>query len=78
MIRAAGAIPRSVARTMTGIQWADFTANGWFGCTPVPANTGALSGCDICYARSFAERRLGVLWGAGEPRRRAIGLSWRN
>lgn len=63
------AISKSLARTMTGIEWADFTLNAWIGCTRVPASSGARSGCDICYAETYASRRLGVTWGAGQPRR---------
>jgi protein gp37 len=63
-----GMIPRSVARQMTGIEWTDFTGNAWSVCTRVPANTGARSGCDICYAAAFATTRLGLGWGAGVPR----------
>jgi protein gp37 len=70
-------IPRSVARTMTAIQWADFTGNRWIGCTPVPANSGALSGCDICYACTFGRDRAGVEWGAGKPRRLTKGFAAR-
>jgi protein gp37 len=62
------AIPRSVARTMTGIEWTDFSANAWIGCTRVKPRPGALSGCDSpCYAEIYA-RRLGVEWGPGKPR----------
>src|SRR6478736_6486860 len=63
------AIPRSIARQMTGIEWTDFTGNQWAGCTRVPANTGGRSGCDICYAATFSENRLGMAWGADAPRR---------
>ena len=62
-------IPRSVAATMTGISWCDFTGNPWAGCTRVPANTGARSGCSICYAAEFARNRMGLAWGPGAPRR---------
>ena len=63
------AIPRSVARQMTGIEWADFTGNPWAGCTRVPANSGARSGCEICYAAAWGKNRAGVPWGAGSPRK---------
>lgn len=59
-------IPRSVARQMTGIQWTDFSANFWIGCTRVIARAGARSGCELCYAASFAAR-LGIVWN-GERR----------
>jgi protein gp37 len=62
-------IPRSIARDMTGIEWTDFTGNQWGGCTRVPANTGGRSGCDICYAATYSQNRLGMTWGAGAPRR---------
>jgi protein gp37 len=55
-------IPRSTAKQMTGIEWTDFTGNPWIGCTRIVANTGARSGCDICYAATFAEQRLGMTW----------------
>lgn len=67
-------IPRSIAAGMTGIEWTDFTGNAWIGCTRVPANTGARSGCDICYAASFAGNRLGMPWGAGAERREVISF----
>lgn len=63
------AIPKSVAKTMTGIQWADFTGNAWVGCTEVEPRPGARSGCFApCYAKTFAANRLGVGWGANVPR----------
>jgi protein gp37 len=61
-------IPRSIAQTMTGIEWCDMTANPWTICTRIIANSGARSGCEICYAATFAEQRLGLTWGAGVPR----------
>lgn len=61
-------IPRSIAKQMTGISWTDFTGNGWTVCTRIVANKGARSGCDICYAADFAQKRLGLGWGAGVPR----------
>ncbi len=39
-------VPRSIARTMTGIKWTDFTGNPWVGCTRIIANTGGRSACD--------------------------------
>ena len=67
-------IPRSVARAMTGIEWTDFSGNQWIGCTRVAAVAGALSGCDICYAASYAEQRLGMAWGPAAPRRFVAGF----
>lgn len=72
-----GVIPRSIARTMTGIEWADFSGNQWIGCTRVAAVAGALSGCDICYAASYAEQRLGMAWGPAAPRRFVTGFGQR-
>lgn len=63
-------IPRSIARMMTGIQWTDFSANAWGGCTPLLPVEGARSGCSICYAESFCCSRLGMSWGPRAPRRR--------
>lgn len=70
-------IPKSIANQMTGIEWADFTGNPWIGCTRVPASSGARSGCDICYAATFAGNRLGVAWGAEQPRRQASSFAAR-
>lgn len=70
----ATAIPRSVASQMTGIQWTDFTGNPHVGCTRVPANSGGRSGCDICYAATFAQNRMNQGWGAGVPRRKLSGF----
>lgn len=64
------ALPSWLVKMMTGIEWADFTVNGWGGCTAIPAVSGALSACSICYARTYAGNRLDITWGAGEPRRR--------
>jgi protein gp37 len=71
----AQAIPRSIARSMTGIEWTDFTGNPWIGCTEVPASSGGRSGCTICYAKTFAGRRLGIPWGPGSPRQRCAGFA---
>ncbi|PWC89802.1 hypothetical protein TSH100_03965 [Azospirillum sp. TSH100] len=68
-------IPRSIAKAMTGISWASFTANAWGGCTELAGTAGAKSGCAICYARTFLERKHLVRWGAGE--RRVRFASWR-
>jgi protein gp37 len=61
-------ISKSTAAQMTGIQWTDFTGNAWTGCTRIIANTGARSGCALCYAATFAGNRLGQEWGPGVPR----------
>jgi protein gp37 len=61
-------IPKSVAKQMTGISWCDFSANPWTICTRIIANTGARSGCSICYAATFVENRLSHGWGPGIPR----------
>ena len=55
----------------TKIEWADHTFNGWIGCTKVGR------GCDHCYAEALATTRLGVSWGAGQPRRRTAESTWR-
>ena len=70
-------IPRSVARQMTGIEWTDFTGNAWTGCTRIEANSGARSGCEICYAATFGENRLGVEWGAGAERKQFASFDTR-
>jgi protein gp37 len=70
-------IPRSVARQMTGIEWTDFTGNAWTGCTRIEANSGARSGCEICYAATFGENRLGVEWGAGAARKQFASFDTR-
>jgi protein gp37 len=53
------------------IEWTDHTFNPWIGCTKVsPA-------CDHCYAEvSTPSRTLGVVWGAGQPRRRTSPGNW--
>lgn len=71
------AVSKSLARQMTGIEWADFTANYWIGCTRLKAVSGAMSGCDICYAATFAENRMGVTWGAGADRRKSVSIASR-
>ena len=56
----------------TAISWADSTWNPWIGCTKVGP------GCDHCYASvSTPARTLGVVWGAGQPRRRTSEANWR-
>ncbi len=70
-------IPVSIARQMTGIEWPDFSANKWIGCTRILAVSEAKSGCEICYAASFGGQRLDVTWGAGEPRRLVKGFDAR-
>ena len=67
-------IPKSIARTMTGIEWSDFSGNAWAGCTRVPANAGGRSGCDVCYAATFARNRMGLGWGPGAARRELNGF----
>lgn len=44
------------------IEWTDHTFNPWVGCTKIS------SGCDHCYAESWAKRSGRVVWG-GERRR---------
>lgn len=68
-------IPRSIAAGMTGIEWTDFSGNPWVGCTRIIANSGARSGCEICYAATFAGNRMGLEW-AG-PRRKLSGFHTR-
>lgn len=55
----------------TSIEWCDSTFNPWIGCARVsPA-------CDACYAaRSAPARTLGLVWGAGQPRRRTADSTW--
>lgn len=55
----------------SAIEWTDATFNGWIGCTKVsPA-------CDNCYASvSTPARSLGIIWGAGAPRRRTSSANW--
>ncbi len=56
----------------TGIAWCDSTWNPWIGCTKVGP------GCDHCYASvSTPARSLGVVWGAGQPRRRTSEANWK-
>lgn len=52
------------------IEWCDHTFNPWIGCTKVGP------GCDHCYAEALATTRLGVPWGAGQPRRRTAPGNW--
>ena len=67
-------IPRSVARQSTGINWTDFSGNAWAGCTRILANSGARSGCEICYAAAFGQNRMRIEWGPGAPRVRISGF----
>ncbi|CAO3426567.1 phage Gp37/Gp68 family protein [Azospirillum argentinense] len=54
----------------SAIEWTDATFNPWIGCTKVsPA-------CDHCYAETLSKARLGVPWGAGQPRRRTSVQNW--
>lgn len=56
----------------TNIAWCDATFNPWIGCTKVGP------GCDHCYASvSTPARSLGVVWGAGQPRRRTSEKYWK-
>lgn len=55
----------------SAIEWTDATFNPWIGCTKVsPA-------CDHCYAETLSKARLGVPWGAGQPRRRTATSTWK-
>ncbi len=55
----------------SAIEWTTHTFNPWIGCTRVSA------GCAHCYAERNMGRRLGVHWGAGEPRQRTAASTWR-
>ncbi|MFK4794910.1 phage Gp37/Gp68 family protein [Sphingobium sp. ZW T5_29] len=55
----------------TKIEWTDHTFNPWIGCTKVGP------GCDNCYAADLSKARLGVPWGAGEPRRHTAASTWK-
>lgn len=70
-------VPKFIAKTMTGIEWTDFSGNLWAGCTRIPANSGARSGCEICYAEKFGTNRMGIVWGAAEPRLKLSGFQAR-
>lgn len=48
----------------SAIEWTDATVNFWWGCTKVG------TGCDHCYAETWAKRSGGAYWGAGVPRRK--------
>lgn len=63
---------KTLARAMSGIQWTTFTLNPWIGCTRLAGSHGAPSGCDICYAATYAENRLGLSWGSGAARKRVV------
>lgn len=45
------------------IEWTNHTINLWWGCTSVH------SGCDNCYAETFAKRVGNDIWGNDKPRR---------
>jgi len=54
----------------TNIEWCDHTFNPWMGCTKVS------TGCDRCYAETFADKRFGLVeWGG--PPRRTSAAKWR-
>jgi len=54
---------------VTAISWADYTFNGWIGCTKVSTEATGGGACDFCYAeRDFDLRKHVAKWGAGEPR----------
>jgi protein gp37 len=50
--------------TKTKIEWADYTCNLWWGCTPVT------TGCKHCYARTWAKRNGYIIWGNNVARRK--------
>ena len=56
----------------TNIAWCDSTFNPWIGCTQVSP------GCDLCYAKTLMDDRLGkARWGVGQPRVRTTTSLWR-
>ena len=55
----------------TAIEWAHHTFNPWWGCVEVS------SGCDHCYARTFAHRLGLAVWGKDAPRRHFTDKHWR-
>lgn len=62
----------------TKIAWADFTFNGWVGCTKVSP------GCHHCYAEAFDKRVGGapksegkLRWGVGAPRTKTSASYWK-
>lgn len=57
---------------ITGISWADSTANFWAGCQKVSP------GCDHCYAETLMDTRFGrVKWGPHGERQR-VAQGWRD
>jgi protein gp37 len=56
----------------TSIQWCDHTFNPWWGCTKVS------SGCNNCYAETFARRTGRAKWGDDEPRVVVSDATWHN
>lgn len=55
----------------TGIQWTTHSFNPWLGCLEVS------DGCDNCYAREFATKRMGLdVWGKDKPRKRTGAANW--
>lgn len=60
----------------TKIEWADFTFNGWIGCTKVSA------ACDHCYAEVATPTRTlrasgTETWGPHAPRKRTSAANWK-
>jgi len=55
----------------TGIAWTDATMNFWIGCTKIGV------GCEACFAAELAQNRMGITFGAGEPRRRTSENYWK-
>ncbi|MCG5241364.1 phage Gp37/Gp68 family protein [Azospirillum doebereinerae] len=56
---------------VSAIEWTHATFNPWIGCTKLSA------ACDHCYAETLSKARLGVPWGAGQPRRRTAASTWK-
>lgn len=60
------------------IEWTNHTANLWWGCTKVNSRfTNVQSGCENCYALTFAKRVGNDIWGNDKPRR-MIKDVWEN
>lgn len=60
----------------TKIEWATHTFNPVWGCTKIVGPAGAPSGCDHCYAATFAHRLGMDLWGKGADRRTFGDKHW--